>query len=57
LANEHRAGSLVPIGITGSDIWRPVGVVTRRNRTGSPALLGFLELLRAAQMPGKLAKR
>ena len=48
LANEQRAGSLVPIGITGADIWRPVGVVTRRNRTGSPALLGFLELLRAA---------
>ena len=57
LANEQRAGSLVPIGITGADIWRPVGVVTRRNRTGSPALLGFLELLRAAQAPGKLAKR
>jgi LysR family transcriptional regulator, transcriptional activator of the cysJI operon len=57
LANEQRAGSLVPIGITGADIWRPVGVVTRRNRTGSPALLGFLELLRAAQTPGKLAKR
>ena len=57
LANEQRAGSLVPIGITGADIWRPVGVVTRRNRTGSPALLGFLELLRAGQTPGKLAKR
>ena len=57
LANEQRAGSLVPIGIKGADIWRPVGVVTRRNRTGSPALLGFLELLRAGQMPGKLAKR
>ena len=56
LANEQRAGSLVPIGITGADIWRPVGVVTRRNRTGSPALLGFLELLRAGQIPGKLAK-
>ncbi len=57
LANEQRAGSLVPIGITGADIWRPVGVITRRNRTGSPALLEFLELLRAGQMPGKLAKR
>lgn len=56
LANEQRAGSLVPIGITGADIWRPVGVITRRNRTGSPALLEFLELLRAGQMPGKLAK-
>lgn len=57
LANEQRAGSLVPIGITGADIWRPVGVITRRNRAGSPALLEFLELLRAGQMPGKLAKR
>jgi len=57
LANEQRAGSLVPIGISGADIWRPVGVITRRNRAGSPALLEFLELLRAGQMPGKLAKR
>jgi DNA-binding transcriptional LysR family regulator len=57
LANEQRAGSLVPIGITGADIWRPVGVITRRNRAGSPAMLEFLELLRAGQMPGKLAKR
>lgn len=56
LANERRAGSLVPIEITGTDIWRPVGVITRRNRAGSPALLKFLELLRAGQPPGKLAK-
>lgn len=56
LANERRAGSLVPIGITGADIWRPVGVITRRNRGASPALLKFLDLLRAGRAPGKLAK-
>jgi DNA-binding transcriptional LysR family regulator len=57
LANERRAGSLVRIAIKGADIWRPVGVITRRGSTGSPALLKFLELLRAGQLPGKLAKR
>lgn len=56
LANERRAGSLVPVEITGVDIWRPVGVITRRNRAGSPALHKFLDLLRAGQAPAKLAK-
>ena len=57
LANERRAGSLVPIGIKGTDIRRPVGVITRRNRPESAALTKFLELLRAAHTPGELAKR
>ena len=57
LVNERRGGSLVPVGIKGADIWRPVGVITRRNKASSPALLKFLELLRAGQAPGKLAKR
>ena len=57
LVNERRGGSLVPVGIKGADIWRPVGVITRRNKASSPALLKFLELLRAGQTPGKLAKR
>lgn len=56
LVNERRAGSLVPIEITGADMWRPVGVITRRNRAGSLALHKFLDLLRGGQMPGKLAK-
>jgi DNA-binding transcriptional LysR family regulator len=56
LVNERRAGSLVSIEITGADIWRPVGVITRRSRVCPPALLKFLDLLRAGQTPGKLAK-
>ena len=56
LTNERRAGSLVPIEITGADIWRPVGVITRRNRAGSLALIKFLDLLRGGQPPAKLAK-
>jgi DNA-binding transcriptional LysR family regulator len=56
LVNERRAGSLVSIEITGADIWRPVGVITRRSRVCPPALLKFLDLLRAGQTPSKLAK-
>jgi len=56
LANERRVGSLVPIEIAGAEMWRPVGVITRRNRSNSPALQKFLELLRAGQPSGRLAK-
>ena len=57
LANERRAGSLIPVEISAPDMWRPVGVITRRNRTGSPAQRRFLELLRGGQGRAKLAKR
>ncbi|MBJ7258944.1 MAG: LysR family transcriptional regulator [Chthoniobacterales bacterium] len=56
LVNERRAGSLVPIEIAGESMWRPVGVIVRRNRAGSLALHKFLDLLRAGRAPGKLAK-
>jgi DNA-binding transcriptional LysR family regulator len=56
LANERRAGSLIPVEISSPDMWRPVGVVTKRNRAGSLALRRFLELLRAAPRSGRLAK-
>ena len=56
LANERRVGSLVPIEIAGAEMWRPVGVITRRNRAGSPALQKFLDLLRGGRSPGRLAK-
>ncbi|MBJ7327183.1 MAG: LysR family transcriptional regulator [Chthoniobacterales bacterium] len=57
LANERRAGSLISLEITSNDMWRPVGVITRRNRTGGLALRRLLELLRSAHGAGKLAKR
>lgn len=56
LANERRAGSLVPVEIASSGMWRPVGVITRRNRAGSLALRSFLASLRGAQGRTKLAK-
>ncbi len=56
LANERRAGSLVPVEIGPGDMWRPVGVITRRNRAGSLALRRFLDLLRAGKGQAGLAK-
>ena len=56
LANERRAGSLIPVEIASPHLWRPVGVVMKRNRAGSPALRRFLELLRGASFRPKLAK-
>lgn len=57
LANERRAGSLIPVEIASPHMWRPVGVVTKRNRAGSPALRRFLELLRSTSARPKLAKQ
>jgi DNA-binding transcriptional LysR family regulator len=57
LANERRAGSLIPIEIASADMWRPVGVITRRNRVGSLAQRRFLDLLRGGRGRAKLAKR
>jgi len=56
LANERRAGSLVPVEIASADMWRPVGLVLRRGRAGSPALRVFLEFLRGASRRPELAK-
>jgi DNA-binding transcriptional LysR family regulator len=57
LANERRAGSLIPVEIASADMWRPVGVISRRNRVGSLAQRRFLELLRGGRGRPKLAKR
>jgi hypothetical protein len=38
-------------------MWRPVGLVTKRNRVGSPALRRFLELLRSTSVRPKLASK
>ncbi len=57
LVNERRAGSLIPVEIASPEMWRPVGLITRRNRAGSAALRRFTELLRGGQERLKLAKR
>ncbi len=56
LGNERRAGSLIPVEIDSPDMWRPVGVITRRNRSGSLALRRFLEMLHGGSARPKLAK-
>lgn len=48
LANERKAGSLIPVEIAAPGMWRPVGAITRRNRVATPALARFLDLLRGA---------
>ncbi|MBU3664944.1 MAG: LysR family transcriptional regulator [Chthoniobacterales bacterium] len=57
LANERKAGSLIPVEIASADMWRPVGVIMRRNRAGSLALRHFLEMLRGAKSRTGLAKK
>jgi len=57
LANERRAGSLVPVPIDAPDMWRPVGVITRRGRGESLARRRFLEVLRGgSRSTPRLAK-
>ncbi len=55
LAVERRSGALVALEIDSPDLWRPVGVVTRKNRTGPPAQRHFLAMLRAATGPARAA--
>jgi DNA-binding transcriptional LysR family regulator len=57
LAAEVKAGSLVAVAIDAPDMWRPVGVITRRKREGSVALRRFLDLLRAGASRPELAKQ
>ncbi len=56
LANERRSGSLMPVEIDSPDMWRPVGVITRRNRSGSLALRRFIEMLHGGAAHAELAK-
>jgi DNA-binding transcriptional LysR family regulator len=55
LAAEVKAGSLVAVPIDAPDMWRPIGVITRRKREGSVALRRFLDLLRAGASRPELA--
>jgi DNA-binding transcriptional LysR family regulator len=56
LANERKAGSLIPVELASTGMWRPIGVITRRNRAGSPAQRRFLEMLRGGPRRQRLAK-
>lgn len=56
LANERRAGSLIAVELASPHMWRPIGVITRRNRSGSLAQRRFLEALRGGTRRAKLAK-
>jgi DNA-binding transcriptional LysR family regulator len=56
LANERKAGSLIPVELASPHMWRPIGVITKRNRAGSPAQRCFLDMLRKGVKRPKLAK-
>lgn len=47
--DELSAGRLAAIEIDEEDMWRPLGILTRRNRSVSPAQRRFLDLLRASE--------
>jgi len=50
--NEVEAGSLLAVEFDESDMWRPLGVLTRRSARVSPALREFLNLLEKTEMDG-----
>lgn len=43
---EEKAGSLIAVEIVEPEMWRPLGVLLRRNRSRSPALKRFMSMLR-----------
>ena len=46
VADETRNGGLVAIELESPDMWRPLGVIYRRNRAISPAQKQFVALLK-----------
>ncbi len=44
--DEEKAGTLVAVSLASHDLWRPLGLVVRRNRTRTPAVRRFIEMLR-----------
>lgn len=47
VASEVRAGQLFALEIDGADMWRPLGIILKRNRATSPAQRHFIALLQA----------
>lgn len=47
ILDEQKAGTLVAISLASHDLWRPLGLVVRRNRTRTPAVRRFIEMLHA----------
>lgn len=46
--DEVRSGMLSAVPIVEPEMWRPVSILTKRNRTRSPAQKAFIQLLRAS---------
>jgi DNA-binding transcriptional LysR family regulator len=51
VAAEVRSGSLVALDLIEPELWRPLGILTRRNRSRSPALKEFIKVLQGAYDP------
>ena len=52
MRNEVEAGSLIAIEFDEPDMWRPLGVLTRRSARISPALREFLNLVEKTELDG-----
>ncbi len=48
VADEVRSGTLVALNLIEPELWRPLGILTRRNRSRSPALKEFIKILQRA---------
>lgn len=46
---EVRSGTLAAVEIIGADMWRPLGLIVKRNKAFSPGQHAFIALLRAAR--------
>ena len=52
---EVRGGTLVALEIEGEDMWRPLGMLQKRNRRCSPAQRQFVSLLEKGPVPPPVA--
>jgi DNA-binding transcriptional LysR family regulator len=55
VAPEVEAGALVRVQIEGTFIWRPLGIVRRRNRAFTPAMREMTAVLQGRDEPGSIS--
>jgi DNA-binding transcriptional LysR family regulator len=54
--DEIGTGRLAAVEIAEEDMWRPLGLLTKRGRSASPALKKFIELLKASELVPESAR-
>ncbi|HEX7193937.1 MAG TPA: LysR family transcriptional regulator [Chthoniobacterales bacterium] len=47
---EKKLGSLIPVEIESAEMWRPIGLVQRRNRSQTSAIRAFVTMLKKSDM-------